>query len=140
MNVAKNLRVGDVVVAISPYNRRILKITEINCGGQLATLDDYYFVPICDLRLAKKEEIEAGHRIDEISNLGQCNVCGRNGKLVKQSVEVPPISTKAYKFIYRLYLCQWHRAAKTKDGFDVTPIEFIPDEELFKANAVIPRA
>ncbi|OIH08632.1 hypothetical protein A7M79_07400 [Acinetobacter baumannii] len=75
-----------------------------------------------------------------LSNFHKCEICGRDGKLVRQElVPYNPI-LKIEPWVFRCYMCQWHRAAKTKDGFDVTPIEFIPDEELYKANTVIPRA
>lgn len=78
MSTVKDLKVGDVVVAVSPYNQRVVTITEITCEGQLATLDDFYFVPVSDLRLAKPEERAAGHRLDKCPHGYDvaCLICG----------------------------------------------------------------
>ena len=60
----------------------------------------------------------------------QCDLCGKPGQLVFQSVED---SGPMRPWVWRYYLCRWHRAAYTTlDGSRVRRpvISYVPDSEL----------
>jgi hypothetical protein len=59
-----------------------------------------------------------------------CDLCGKPGQLVFQSVEN---SGPHRPWVFRYYLCRWHRAAYTTlDGSRVRRpvITYVPDSEL----------
>ncbi|OIF35683.1 hypothetical protein A7N09_18485 [Acinetobacter baumannii] len=69
-----------------------------------------------------------------MSNFGKCEICGRDGKLVRQElVPYNPI-LEIEPWVFRYYMCQWHRAVETKYGRSFKPMEFISDEVILGAS------
>ncbi|HFG6845815.1 hypothetical protein U2E19_18780 [Acinetobacter baumannii] len=69
-----------------------------------------------------------------MSKFGKCEICGRDGKLVRQElVPYKPI-LEIEPWVFRYYMCQWHRAVETKRGHSFEPMEFISDELILGAS------
>ena len=60
----KTLIIGSKVVAFKPMYPDVSTITSLFCDGELAHLNDYYYVSLSNLRHASEEEIEKGYRGD----------------------------------------------------------------------------
>lgn len=79
-----------------------------------------------------------------------CNLCARDGELVCQAVETKPVNSNPAKYhsdpagpwVFRYYLCRWHRAAWNRTRMDcqrkVTVLEYVDDATLL-ANAALRR-
>ena len=71
-----------------------------------------------------------------------CELCGRDGRLVCQSVEPAPANSDPSRYpgdptgpwVFRYYLCRWHRSAanrtRTKGQRKMTVIEYVDDAVL----------
>jgi len=70
-----------------------------------------------------------------------CEKCNREGQLVSQTVQ-PPLEMKRGEapvpWVFRYYLCRWHRAGWNRTRMDgqrkLTVLDYVDDETLL-ANA-----
>ena len=68
-----------------------------------------------------------------------CELCSRDGQLVCQSVKHNP-TNPASPWVFRYYLCRWHRAAWNRQRIDcqrkMTVLEYVDDKTLLANSAM----